>query len=282
VTTSITVLYSLKNDPLVSSLRNTLNAKLIHIDELADWLKAMQWPIIAEVDFPSYISNLFENNIVVNRIFTLEDTKINDHIKELEIDERWIHIRLMKLLASARRLTHDTGVRGVSRSLLPLNTQWFQIRQANTDIRLPKFVYGMGLEIPSDFNELSAPIQKSIWSIFDWREERHISDLERNRNLFFVERPIGIPIIIHYYGEKHFCYFPKEFTTLDTNVVDRIVTICSRVFKSEFGEILLYKEEDNLLRFYSFSPYLYSAAIDVRFEKCIGTWVDDIKCAAVT
>jgi hypothetical protein len=278
---TIILLYTSEKDPVASAMRAIEGIRVMHVDDLLEHLAPTEWPVVLGAKFPQSLCAEFESARVVNRIFTLEGTRTEETLRRWGVDERWLHIRMMDLLGRAAALSHDIGIRGVSRCLLPLNTQWFRVRKAAPDILTPSFAYGVGYEAPPDYDELTDPMQKSVWSIFDWREEQHMSESERQRNRFYVERPTGAPVVVHFYGDTHFWHFPRERFDVDPVRVQAIASTCREVFHSDCGEALLYRDNEGELRFYSFSPFMMSAALDERFGASIRSWTKQLESGHV-
>ena len=272
----LVLLYSSPEDPvatcgLVRSSKDS-DVKAIHIDELLPFFSARPWPEILRVEAIPELRQVFAGARIVNRIFNLSHTQTLQYLNEHSIDERWLHIRLRKILGIGGSLSYDTGVRGVSRSLLPLNAQWFEIRRILPNLAIPEFTYAFGYE-QADLTALNDPIQKSVWSLFDWKEERHLSIDEARRHQFFVERPKGVPLISYFLGKDFSAvHFPREAMTIDAARIDEINHAARSAFKSECGELLLYAEGQEL-RFYAFSPYLSSIAATPSFERDLEEWL---------
>lgn len=277
----IILLYTSDRDPVASAMRTVEGVRAIHVDDLLEHLAPAEWPVVLDARFPLPLRAEFESAYVVNRVFTLEGTRTEEALRRWAVDERWLHIRMMDLLAGAAGLSHDIGIRGVSRCLLPLNTQWFRVRKASAGIATPSFAYGVGYEAPPDYGDLKDPMQKSVWSIFDWRQEQHMSESERQRNRFYVERPTGIPVVVHFYGDTYFWHFPKERSDVDPTCIQTIAQTCRKVFHSDCGEVLLYQDEGGELRFYSFSPFMMSAALDDRFGASVRNWAEQMESGHV-
>ena len=49
---------------------------------------------------------------------------------------------------------------------------------------------------------LDNPMQKSVWSLFDWMDERYLPATEASRHQFLVERPAGKPLIAYFFGDS--------------------------------------------------------------------------------
>ena len=267
------VLYSQEADPLVTALKAGEGEwSFLHVDELVDRLRVKPWPTILDIIIPGALSERIRGMPVVNRLFSFEGTACLDKLAGARVNERWLHARLDSLLASASALAHDTGVRGISRSLLPLNAQWFCMRTAQDAVSIPHFSYATGFE-ESNNEGLGDPMQKSIWSLFDWKTERHLLPSEARRHRFFVDRPRGMPLISFFAGKQSPGWvFPRETTPFDHHALNIAVQAARRVFMSDVGEMLFYVQPDGSLVFHAFSPHLLSAAKTPGFSAYISGW----------
>jgi hypothetical protein len=270
----IVMLYSSHEDPLVAAARHVGRATVdfVHVDDLLPYLGREEWPDWLSATFPDEIVQRFRDAIVVNRVFSTTGTRTEETLRSWSRDERWLHIRLDGLLRKAAWRAHDVGVRGVSHCLLPLNTQWFRAAQYDPTIAIPVFSYAVGYEEP-DLAGLVDPMQKSVWSLFDWKEEHHILPAERMRHRFFVEAPRGSPLFGHFYGDSVHTTFPRDEAAFSSDQVNRVAKACRVQFQSDVGEFLLYVEDDGTLRFHAFSPYMLSAATDTSFRDHVNAWL---------
>ncbi|XQA62702.1 hypothetical protein ACM9XD_04905 [Xanthomonas sacchari] len=269
------IVYSSSEDPVAAcgaACAASQQVSVMHVDELLPFLSTHAWPQILQLQVPAEIRDRFSNARIINRVFSLSGTQLIAFLHKHQVDERWFHIRLQDLFLLGRSLAHDTGVRGVSKSLLPLNAQWFGIRRALPNLQVPRFSYAFGYE-RSDLTEFSSPLQKSVWSLFDWREERHLPASEADRHQFHVERPIGTPVIFYFLGDDfHTVHFPQEAVDVDHARIASINRAARSAFHSELGEVLLYAEGTDL-RFYAFSPYLLSVASKPSFGQELEEWL---------
>jgi len=213
----------------------------------------------------------FEDNRVVNRIFWDKSSLIFEKVISLGYHEQWVHSTLDPLLNAAQKLSQDRGMRGVSKALMPLNTQWYLLKKAAIiDIKIPKFVYAFGGEIPC-LKSFANPMQKSVWSLYDWREERHLPEDEINWHRFFVDRPVGTPVICYFAGINDFgmdgmnIIFPRERVAIDMQKVVPFAKSVASAFLSDVGEFLFYVVGDGIFEFRAFSPMMENAIDD---EKC--------------
>ena len=267
------VLYSQLSDPLVYALKSARKMwSFLHVDDLLEGLIVKPWPVLLDLKVPDYWRKQITNRPVVNRLFSFDGTACMTKLSEARIDERWLHARLDSLLSTASSLSHDTGVRGVSRSVLPLNAQWFHMRMAQDAVSTPRFSYATGFEEP-DNEELQNPIQKSVWSLFDWKDEYHLPRHEARRHRFFVDRPTGTPIVCFFAGgNKPSWFFPKQEAEFNHLAMTTALCAAQRVFLSDVGEVLFYIKPDGSLVFYAFSPYLSSAAKKQTLSALISAW----------
>jgi hypothetical protein len=217
-----------------------------------------------EAAFPIEIKKLFRGAAVVNRVFSLRGTRFGDLIASLGLHELWAYHVITPLLRSASFLAHDYGTRGVSRSLLPLNCQWFLLDRAQEPIELPAFAYGFGRAIPN-LHKFNEPMQKSIWSLYDWKEETRLSSNEKIWHRFYVEKPTGTPVICYFSGDSFDFSFPHgDILDVDVDAYQTLVKAARSQFKSYFGELLTYIDQRKAT-FRAFSPYLLSVRHEPAF-----------------
>ncbi|WP_435014237.1 hypothetical protein [Xanthomonas arboricola] len=267
------VLYSDRQDPIaLQALRSTQsNVACVHVDQLIPLLARQDWPEILRMATTADIEKIFAGSKIINRAFALAGTELSSCLAAWGVDERWFHIRLQGLLGLGSAVSYDTGVRGVSRSLLPLNAQWFEMKRSLPDLPTPHFEYGFGYEHP-DISAMTGPLQKSVWSLFDWKIERHLSPDEARRHQFFVEAPVGVPLIAYFVGSAVEVLWPRERVEVDLSRVNEVAEVARRVFRAEAGEVLLYAEDQGL-RFYAFSPHLLSVAEEPAFRAMLVAWL---------
>jgi hypothetical protein len=276
----IVILYSESSDPVVDALKSDDRVNLIHVDQLFEFIRPGSWPKMIESDFPDDVYELFLDARVINRIFSFRGTRLGELIASLGLHELWAHRSLASLLRLASVLAHDTGTKGISSSLLPLNTQWFLIKRAQSAAQVPVFVYGFGQTIP-DLHKFHDPMRKSVWSLFDWKIEAHLPPHEENWHHFFVERPVGTPVICYYAGDQLELSFPRgETIEVNLDVYKEIAHTACNQFKSYFGEFLTYHDQ-GMTTFYAFSPYLLSVRSEARFAGLIASGIDRLVGNAV-
>lgn len=251
-----------------------LSVKLIGFDQLARHLRPAAWPAVMAGDYPAELADTFSGSYVVNRVFNIDPDIVQSGLLKHGPHELWLHVITHPLLNSAAALAHDIGTRGVSRSLLPLNTQWMYISDSGQNgIKVPRFALGFG-GVEPDISGLKDPMQKSIWSYFDWKTERHLPKAEQGWHKFYVERPAGEPVICHYLDDEIWCSFPRGTRhELDEQQVNHIVARARECFGSTIGEILLYLEADGGLRFHAFSPHMTAAVQSESFVPAINRWI---------
>jgi len=272
----VLICYSDHNDPLVRIARECErdgSFHLVHVDEILPYAQPVEWPEVLRIALPEKFAQRFDTTLTINRLFNFANTETSSKLLEWGVNERWLHIKVSKYLLRGRQLAHDLGQRGVSRCLLPLNTQWFLLNREDASFPTPMFSFAMGYEAPQ-LEIMAHPMQKSVWSFFDWKEEQTITPLETRRHRFFVDSPTGIPVIAFYFGSDVEYVFPKQSTTVDRNMYERLAHAARKIFRSEAGELLTYMEDDRTVRFYGFSPFLYSSRISDRFMELGHGWLD--------
>lgn len=269
--TSTIVIYADPTDPVVLAAQHA-SVQTLHIDELIHFSSAQPWPEVFRMEISASVKQAVHGARIVNRLFSLDRTAMGAMLQQSGVDLRWLHIRLHPLLALGTSLVHDTGTRGVSRSLLPLNVQWFEIKRAMPAITTPEFAYSFGYESP-DLSGLEEPMQKSVWSLFDWKQESQLSEEERRRHQFHVSAPKGVPIIFWFLGnEDTGLVFPRGSAEIDQDLLLQINAAARKAFCTELGEILLYTHS-NTLRFQAYSPFLRSAASAPQMSARMGAWL---------
>lgn len=269
--TSTLVIYADLNDPVAQAAQHA-GVETLHIDQLVEFSSAQPWPEVLRMEIPAAIEQSVRGARIVNRLFSLDGTAMGTLLQQSGVDPRWLHIRLQPLLELGASLAHDTGTRGVSRTLMPLNVQWFEMKRMLPNVVTPDFVYSFGYE-PPDLSGLEAPMQKSVWSLFDWKEERHLSDEERARHQFHVSAPTGVPIISWFLGNQEAgLMFPRGPAEIDRGVLSQINAAARKAFQSELGEILLYADGAGL-RFQAYSPFLKSAIGEPGMSARLSDWL---------
>ena len=277
----ITILHADAEDPvarIAATLRDSLDVEILQVDALLPRLEVRAWPQMLHLAVEGDQGSTSGPGHVINRLFSLSGTGIGRYLKTNRRDERWLHVRLQNYFAGAMSLAYDQGVRGVSRSLLPLNAQWLSIQQALPSIRVPRFSYGFGYQRP-DIAGLDNPMQKSVWSLFDWKEEHHLPAAEESRHQFFVERPFGKPLIAYFFGDSvGRSDQPGGAGTADDAELQRICMAARKAFRAEAGELLLYQQTQGLV-FHAFSPYMRSAQVLPQFELDAIAWLQALSSA---
>lgn len=269
--TSTIVIYADPTDPVALAAHHG-GVQTLHIDELAEFSSAQPWPEVLRIEMPVAIEQCVRGARIVNRLFSLDDTAMGAMLQQSGVDLRWLHIRLKPLLDLGISLAHDTGTRGVSRTLMPLNVQWFEMKRTLPDVVTPEFVYSFGYEAP-DLSGLDVPMQKSVWSLFDWKEERHLSDEERARHQFHVSAPRGVPVISWFLGKQDAgMVFPRGPADIDQDMLGQINAAARKAFCSDLGEILLYAD-GSTLRFQAYSPFLKSAVNETDLSARLSAWL---------
>jgi len=278
---NLTLLYSDAEDPLAVSLRAHASVEAMHVDDLTGYFGKEEREIMPSFSVPDAVRARFADKIVLNRVFNLKETGLGTRLKDWKCHEIWGHFLLRQLFADGSRLVHDTGPRGVSRTLLPLNTQWFKVSRLDDPVATPRYVYNFGGE-SEGLDTLREPFQKSVWSLYDWREERHLPAGEANWHRFFVEKPAGSPVLCYFFdvdrlGEDGLEIVPlRGETTADRQRILALARSLSSTFASAVGEFLFFVEDDGTLRFYAFSPYLSSAANHPAFAGHVERWVSSL------
>jgi len=281
MSSNLAVMYTDATDPLVKAViqvRDQLRSVcLIDCANLMKHLTPRAWPAVIESSFPVELLSLLDGAVVLNRMFTLDATEGSSSFVTTMRREIWLNRAFSQLFLRSGRLIHEPGVRGISRSLLPLNLQWYHLAcQDNNRFLFPDFVYGFGGELP-DITSIVEPLQKSIWSLFDWKVERHLSKEEAGWNKFFVNKPTGTPVICHYLEDDIWATFPRGSShNLQDDYLRKAVDLVRHTFRSDIGEFLICVEEDNNCRFYAFSPYLTMGAAHSTFLARLIKWVDHL------
>lgn len=275
----IVFLYSEDDDPLVrearSASRSYENIHLISFDTLSKYFEECPWPEFIRASFPSEIAELFKDGFIVNRVFGISS---QSPPTPSFYTNTLAHFAIEPLIKSGIGVVHDLGPPGISKTQLPLNSQWNVISNYNSNnTHVPKFVSTSAGEAP-DLSQLHNPIQKSIWSLYDWNEERHLSEAEKSQYRFFVERPIGIPIICHYLDDvAMWLSFPREKDPkINKRAFEPLVKQATTCFASSIGEFLTFLEPNGVIRFYAFSPILAAASETSEFASMYRLWINKL------
>lgn len=273
---TVTLLYSSEEDPVYVAFRkisDTSSINFVHLDEVVSHLMPRIWPKVFEAKFPASMIEKFSGATVINRVFSFDSTLADTLISQTGYHESWIHAAINSLLSGARKLCHDTGYRGVSRSLLALNNQWLRIGQVMPGIDVPRFAYCFGGE-HGDLSGMIDPFQKSVWSVFDWKEEHRLTPSEKNWNRFFVDRPAGTPVVGYYLESSAVgLVFPREVCDVDMRHLEDIANACRLAFRSDIGEFLTYVRPDGRVQFAAFSPMLKTACTSQSWQDNVQHWL---------
>ncbi len=157
------VIYSDLQDPVALQALSSpqLEISCVHVDQMIPLLTRRDWPEVLELAPTAEVEGVFKDAWIINRVFILTGTKLLACLQEWGVNERWFHIRLQKILSLGSAASYDTGVRGVSRSLLPLNAQWLEIKRSLTDLATPDFKEGIDM-VFSDLNHSPENIQSLL------------------------------------------------------------------------------------------------------------------------
>jgi hypothetical protein len=275
------LLYSDALDPVTKELLQ-FGCTAVHVDELIPYLLTKDdiWQYHrSDSPLQLHLGEQFENKYIINRVFSLENTKLLSHLKNLDFSDRWGFILLKQLGRRGARLAHDIGVRGVAKSILPLHLQWHSVNQAFLpQLKTPNFSYVFA-DLPADIERMTSPFQKSIWSYSDWQTEHNLPSSEANFSRFFVERPTGIPVVVYFIGDTFRVTFPKDEVAIDPASAAAFVSAFRDIFRSDVGEVLMYAESDENFLFCSFSPHLATAVGHRNFRPDLRKYVDSISSA---
>jgi hypothetical protein len=137
-----------------------------------------------------------------------------------------------------------------------LNSQWLFLGAQGIDV--PTYVYSFGGSAP-DLSKIKDPMQKSIWSLHDWREETNFGPDNVNWHPFYVERPTGVPVLCNYIRDDVNIVMLRDPTEKGVDDFRPMAKIVSQVFRSQMGEFLTYVESDGTIRFYAFTPTLHAS-----------------------
>jgi hypothetical protein len=277
-------LYSEDDDPLVREARPAArrhkNIYFISFAALSRYFEECPWPKFISATYPSEITELFKGGFIVNRVFGISSQSLS----ALSVKaDALAHFAIEPLIKSGIGAAHDLGPPGVSRTQLPLTSQWeIMSNYKNNGIPVPKFLYVLPGEAP-DLNQFHCPMQKSVWSIFDWKEERHLSEVEKFHYRFFVEKPIGFPIVCHFLGDVAVWFsFPTgrdpngRDPKINAHAFEPFVKQATVGFKSSIGEFLTFLEPNGVIRFYAFSPILEVASETTEFSSMVKLWINSL------
>lgn len=267
------IFYSSTSDPLIKITKENKYISCISVDSLIPYLHIGNHHEPIKAIFPEALLKKFKNSDILNRNFSYDGTKLSQVLSEWGVHTLWCESIFHKLISLGRNCWHDTSVRGISRSLLPLNTQWFLLKNKVEGVSFPKFSYGFGKAKPA-LHEMENPLQKSIWSLFDWKIERALSKEELDWNQFFVDQPQGRPLVISYINSTISLIFPKEQFHIDEKIKNRCINLTNEAkntFRSRIGEILVYVQENGEFLFCAFSPFMLTASNHKWFQSFLNT-----------
>lgn len=100
MSTRTIVLYTDHADPVARRAAQA-GAELLHLDDLLPMVRAGTWPAVLDFEPSAEMREQFIGARVVNRVFSLANTRMDGFLRESGIDARWLHIRLQSLLESA-------------------------------------------------------------------------------------------------------------------------------------------------------------------------------------
>lgn len=262
--------YSDSTDPLIRVLED-IGVLALHVDELLAHITKAEWPILISTSYTPAIIQLFDRKTVFNRVFSFNNTEFGHRLEEWGYPYAWGHVALRSLYLHAKSLIHDTGERGVSKCMLPLNTQWWAMSDRG-GFAVPKFLYAFGTTEP-DLTGFADPIRKSIWSIHEWGGEASLSGPEGVWHPFYVERPAGTPVMCSFLGSDVRLAFPRGSIGVPIEKFVELARIARNIFCSEIGEILTFVEGNGTIRFYAFSPTMSSFVDQPDFEERLSSFM---------
>lgn len=256
-------------DPVARVLRDRTDVTALDVSTLGQWIHqgGLGQPLIAA--FPDDVAAMVQGRTVINRNFSYDRTAIADVLAATGLNVLWADSLIAELLNQGAFCTHDTSIRGVSRSLLPLNSQWFLIKRMQVEgVSVPRFEYGFG-RVQPPVDDFERPLQKSVWSLFDWTQETKLTAADAEWHKFYIDRPTGTPVVLTFVGELVTFVFPRAHVELDARVRDRYALLASaarEAFKSVMGEALTYLQEDGTIVFCAFSPLMATSGRYDWFE----------------
>lgn len=270
----IVVLYSLANDPVVTKLsQHAEGVEVVHVDELLPYIEKGAWPRPFICRFAEDIRATFSGNVCVNRTQFLEGSEFAKHFV---INEQggtaWADEAVNMLLSICDRTIYEPGRIGISRSFLPLPTQWWLFRQIGPhfgkyEFQTPMYDYPFG-SMPPQTDGFDRTLFKSVWDYFNWRDEGvHKPGTER----FVVNRPEGTPLLCTYFGCNYFLDTFRSDCRIDHELIKYLVSEMQNIFKSEWGEFLIFVK-DNVITFCAFSGSLVTESDEVNFDICLSSY----------
>ncbi len=266
----IIVLYNNPADGIANALRGRPGVTCLHLDEISTHWKLEDNLPPTVVEYPAALYDCFSGAYVINRIFDFNHSEAGPRLHAAGLHGLWGYVALSPLLQQAAVLAHENGARGVSRSMLPLNAQWFSLGSVCTDITFPAFEFGFG-KVDPDLSRLHDAMQKSVWSYFAWKTESNLDDEERDWHRFYVDRPSGTPVVCIYHRDSFELMFPKGPAKVDTALYAKAAAGARQVFASEMGELLFYERDDAPPMFCAFSPYMANATRNPAFGDALAS-----------
>lgn len=263
------VLYTSDVDPVAQALASIERVQCIHVDELTPHIERGDEMAPLRANFPPDVMGAFRGAHVLNRNFSYDNSRLAMALAHWGLNTLWVDSLLTTLVSTGAARFHDTSIRGVSRSLLPLNSQWFLLaKQELKGVSFPRFVYGFG-KVQPPLDGFEDPLQKSVWSLFDWKSESTLSEAEASWHKFFVDRPKGAPVVVTFVGRSVGFIFPRGEVELDSKVKQRyaaLVKAAGEQFQSRMGEMLTYLQPDGMIVFCAFTPLMETSGRCGWFE----------------
>lgn len=270
------ILYSSDNDPVVEVAQaRGLDVEVMHVDQVLQFLEQEAWPTMFDLRLDDPRLSGLADATCINRVQDLSGTALVREVSSRSCAELWAYNIVGNFIGCFAGATCDTGPRGVSRALLPLNSQWWYFdrdQQLEGMVSTPRFVYPFGAAKP-DITGFGRPLHTSVWNVFNWRDEgEQITGIDR----FVIDRPAGSPYVCYYFGSDVECFaLDADADAIDLEVVGRVAQRCRDVFGSEAGEFLLFSEGGNTV-FAGFSPKMETSAAHDRFGDHCAEWIESL------
>lgn len=265
---AIVVLHTNPFDGVAEVLRGRPGVTCVHLDEISKHWAIGEGHAPTDIAYPEPLLALFTDAYVINRVFDFNHCEAGRRLQAADLHGLWGYIALSALLERAHTLAHENGSRGVSRSLLPLNAQWFKLAGICNGIAFPAFEFGFG-RVDPDLSKLTNALQKSLWSYFSWKTENSLNEEEKDWHRFYVDRPEGTPVVCIYHEGNIELQFPRGNVEVDRSLYQHIADGARQAFASEMGELLLYEREGAPPLFCAFSPYMANATRSATFGDAV-------------
>jgi|GEM_PF-6026689 len=216
---------------------------------------------------------------VINRHFAIETTEFFEECHSKSIGINLAQNLIQDTYNQSNIIATSSCIRGASHSLLSLPSQWYLINNKFGDyIRTPEYYYCFGREEPPPHVAGPDWFEKSVWSLYNWRETEITRQSERY-NRFFVKKERAEPLLCSFYVvNNELIKIRVNYGMCDEETRQKLKFISlhlSNLFESLIGEFLVWVCKDTVT-FGFFSPTLSYASKHLEFRNDIRLWAGNI------